>query len=128
MQISPGSVEEVAQLFNTSTDEFTPERFKQVYENICIWIKEHEKEAVEDNPNTEAELEIIEELKNETSSAPQPQPDSTVEDGGTDSTVPIEDDSGSERKLVLVAKDRNRIGSSPCLCYLERGYLGAITC
>jgi hypothetical protein len=95
------SVEEVAQLFNTSTDEFTPERFKQVY--MKTWIEEHEKEAAEKNPNPEAELEIVEEVKNETnyddettaSAAP-----GTAEDGVTD---PIEDDSASGRKLASVA-------------------------
>ena len=58
------SIGEVAQLLNTSTDEFTPEKFKQVY--LDTWIKEHEKEAAEKNPNAEAELEIIEAVKNET--------------------------------------------------------------
>ena len=60
------SVEEVAQLFNTSTDEFTPDKFKQVYKET--WIKEHEFEAAADNPNSEAELKIIEKVKNETDS------------------------------------------------------------
>ena len=50
------SVEEVAQLFNnTSVDEFTPETFKQVYLNT--WIKGHEKEAAEKNPNPLPELD-----------------------------------------------------------------------
>ena len=60
------SVEEVAQLFNTSTDEFAPDKFKQVYKET--WIKEHEFEAAADNPNSEAELKIIEKVKNETDS------------------------------------------------------------
>ena len=95
------SVEEVAQLFNTSTDEFTPDKFKQVYLNT--WIKDHEKEAAEKNPNTNAELEIIEEVKNETDSAGEttaPAAPGTAEDGVTD---PIEDDSASGRKLASVA-------------------------
>jgi len=37
------SVEEVAQLLNTSVYEFTPETFNQVYEDA--WIKEHESQA-----------------------------------------------------------------------------------
>ena len=81
------SVEEVAQLFNTSVDEFTPDKFNQVY--MDTWIKEHEKEAAENNPNPESEQEIIDEVKGETGST----------DGGTD---PIDDSAGG-RKLALVA-------------------------
>jgi hypothetical protein len=81
------TVEEVAQLFNTSTDEFTPDKFKQIYEET--WIKQHEFEEASDNPNAEAELEIIDEVKTEA--------DST--DGGT----VADDGSGSRRKLVSVA-------------------------
>ena len=58
------SVEDVAKLLNTTADEFTPETFKQVYANV--WIKEHEEEAAEKNPNPEAELAIIDQVKNET--------------------------------------------------------------
>ena len=105
------SVEEMAQLFNTSVDEFTPEKFKQVYLNT--WIKDHEEEAAEMNPNPEPELEIVELVKNETNSvddtaittAAPTQPDSTAaEDGGSDSANnPVEDDSGSGRQLMPVA-------------------------
>jgi hypothetical protein len=61
-------------------------------------------------------LEIIEQVQNETDSddeivAPV-QPGSTEEDGGTGSTVPIEDDSGSERKLVSVVSVAARIVSA----------------
>ena len=94
------SIEEVAQLFNTSTDEFTPEKFKQVY--LDTWIKEHEKEAAEKNPYPEAEQEIIEEVKGETDSSDEttvPAAPGTAEDGDTD---PI-DDSSSGRKLASVA-------------------------
>ena len=55
------------------------------------WIKEHEKEAATENPNTGAESEIIEEVKNEA--------DST--DAAT--ATPIDGDSGTRRKLVSVA-------------------------
>ena len=82
-------VEEVAQIFNTSVDEFTPDKFKQVY--LDTWIKGHEKEAAEKNPNADAELEIIEQVKNEN------EMDSAGE------TTPIDDDSGTRRKLVSVA-------------------------
>ena len=103
------SVEEVAQLFNTSVDEFTPETFKQVY--LDTWIKDHEEEAAEKNPNAEAELAIIEQVKNETNSADDTatttaapaQPDSTAEGSGSDAANPAVDDSGSGRKLVSVA-------------------------
>ena len=103
------SVEEVAQLFNTSVDEFTPEKFKQAY--LDTWIKAHEKEAAEKNPNAEAELEIIEQVKNETNyvdgnGATPAQPDSTaMEDGGPDGTnnPAVEDGSGSGRQLASVA-------------------------
>jgi hypothetical protein len=94
------TVEEVAQLFNKSVDEFTPDTFKQVY--MDTWMKEHEKEAVSQNPNTEAELEIIEQVQNETDSADEttaPAAPGTAEDGVTD---PI-DDSASGRKLASVA-------------------------
>ena len=96
-------VEEVAQLLNTSTDKFTPEKFKQVY--LDAWIKTHEQEAAEDNPNPEAEQEIIEEAKGETDSTGETttpaEPADTKEDG-TDGANPI-DDSASGRKLVSVA-------------------------
>jgi hypothetical protein len=94
------SAEEVAQLFNTSVDEFTPDKFKQVY--LDAWIKGHEQEAAEKNPNPEAELEIVEEVKNETDSTGEttvPAAPGTAEDGVTD---PI-DDSASGRKLASVA-------------------------
>jgi len=99
------SVEEVAQLLNTSTDEFTPDKFKQVY--MDTWIKQHEKEAAENNPNPESEQEIIEEVKNETDSTGETT--SSAEpgtgDGGTVTgpATPIEDDSSSGRKLASVA-------------------------
>ena len=104
------SVEEVAQLFNTSVDEFTPEKFKQAY--LDTWIKGHEEEAAKENPLPEAELAIIEQVKNETNYVDDTatttplQPDSTaLEDGGSsDAANPVvEDDSGSGRKLVSVA-------------------------
>ena len=106
------SVEEVAQLFNRSVDEFTPETFKQVY--LDTWIKDHEFEAATDNPFPDAELAIIEQVKNETNyvddsattSTTPVQPDSTaVEDGGSDAANPVveDDDSGSGRQLASVA-------------------------
>ena len=71
---------------------------------------DHEKEAAENNPNPEAEMEIIEQVKDETNSADETtapaQPDSTpVEnDGNTDAANPVvEEESGSGRQLVSVA-------------------------
>ena len=58
------SVEDVAKLLNTTADEFTPETFKQVYADV--WIKEHEEEAAEKNPNPDAEEAIIGQEENET--------------------------------------------------------------
>ena len=99
------SVEEVAQLLNKSADEFTLDKFKQVYTDV--WIKTHEKEAATDNANAEAELEIIEEVENETDSTGEttvPAAPGTAEDGGTtDPADPTEDDSSSGRKLASVA-------------------------
>ena len=105
-QITWMSVEEVAQLFNTSVDEFTPETFKQTYLNT--WIKGHEEEAAEKNPNPLPELEIIEQVKNETNYVDETttasQPDSTtVEDDGSNGANPVEDGSGSGRQLMSVA-------------------------
>ena len=103
------SVDEVAQLFNTSVDEFTPETFKQVY--FDTWIKDHEEEAAVENPFPDAELEIIDQVKNETNHVDDTAPttpvqlDSTAtEDGGnSDGANPVvEDDSGSGRQLMLV--------------------------
>ena len=99
------SVEEVAQLFNTTTDEFTPKKFKQVY--LDTWIKGHEKEAATDNPNAEAELEIVEEVKDETDSAGETTSPAAPGTGDgssvTDPATPIEDDSAGGRKLASVA-------------------------
>ena len=108
-QITWMSVEEVAQLFNTTVDEFTPEKFKQVH--LDTWIKNHEEEAAMSNPNPEPELEIIEQVKNETNyidntTAPS-QPDGTAaeDDGGSDdaNNPVVEEDSGSGRQLVSAA-------------------------
>ena len=104
------SVEEVAQLFNTSVDEFTPEKLKQIY--LDTWIKDHEREAATDNPFPEAELAIIEQVKNETNyvddtaTTTPVESDSTVEDGSSDAANPdpvVEDDSAGGRQLASVA-------------------------
>jgi len=107
-EVTWASVEEVAQLLNTSVDEFTPAKFQQVYDYEDTWINEHEKEAASDNPNPEAELEIVGEVKNETDSAsettPSAEPNTEDESSGTDTPAPIDDDSaGNGRKLASVA-------------------------
>ena len=107
-QVTWSSVDEVARLFNTSVDEFTPETFKRVYLNT--WTKDHEKEAATDNPNVESELAIIEQVKNETNYVDGTAPttpvesDSTVD--GSDAANPVvedDSDSGSGRQLASVA-------------------------
>ena len=57
------TVEEVAQLLNTSVavEEFTPKKFKQVYKNT--WINEHESQAKIQTNTAKAALAIIEEVK-----------------------------------------------------------------
>jgi hypothetical protein len=98
------TVEEVAQMLNRSVGEFTPETFKQVYQNA--WIQDHEFEAAEDNPDPEAELEDIEQVMNETDStgAMTPAEPGTTADGGTDAAAPIDDGSaGNGRKLASYA-------------------------
>ena len=96
------SKDEVAQLLNTTTDEFTPEKFKSVYRDA--WIKDHEEEAAKDNPFPEAELVLVEQVKNETK--PVDEPKTPVQSGTEDEgdANPTEDDtSGTGRKLASVA-------------------------
>ena len=51
-----------AALMDMDVAELTPANFVQIYENV--WIENHGKEVVVDNPDTEAEMEIIvEEIK-----------------------------------------------------------------
>ena len=102
------SVEEVAQLLNTAVEDFSLEKFNQVYKDT--WVKEHEDEVASGNPNAEAEQEIIDEVKGETDSTGESETTSpaapNTEDGGTvtDPATPIEDDSaGNGRKLASVA-------------------------
>ena len=102
------SVDEVAQLLNKTVDEFTPETFKQVYVNT--WIKDHEDEAATSNPNPGPELEIVEQVRNETNSADDTtaaaaQPDSNAAEDGNSSVAynSVEDDSGSGRQLMSFA-------------------------
>ena len=95
-------------LLNTTVDEFTPEKFKQVY--LDTWIKDHEEEAAEKNPNAETDLAIIEQVKNETNYVDGTAPTTPVESDGTadgsDAANPVvedDSDSGSGRQLVSVA-------------------------
>ena len=99
------SVEEVAQLLNTAVEDFSLEKFNQVYKDT--WVKEHEDEVASENPNAEAEQEIIDEVKGETDSTGEttsPAESGTGDGGsGSDPATPIEDDSaGNGRKLASV--------------------------
>jgi hypothetical protein len=99
------TIEEVAQLLDRPTDYFTQENFKKLHKDT--WIKDHLEEA-EQNPNAEAELEIIEQVNgtqpsNETETPIQ---SNTVDEGGADGGSPAEaedDPSGTGRKLASVA-------------------------
>jgi hypothetical protein len=114
------SDEEVAQMFNTSTDEFTPKKFKQAYTDA--WIKGHEALAKIQTNTAEAALAIIEQVKNETMPADEPatsvQPGETAassgetaapaepgtgEDVGKDPNLIEDDSAGNRRKLASVA-------------------------
>ena len=57
------SIEDASNMLNMTTDELTPDTFNKIY--VEKWIKTHETEAAQDNPNPDAELAIIEEVKNE---------------------------------------------------------------
>ena len=57
------SIEDASNMLNMTTDELTPDTFNKIYTEK--WIKTHETEAAQDNPNPDAELAIIEEVKNE---------------------------------------------------------------
>ncbi|KAL7544860.1 hypothetical protein ACHAWF_008223 [Thalassiosira exigua] len=57
------SVAEAAAIMKLNESELTPERFEEAYAKI--WIKTHEEEAAVSNPNPEAELAIIEEIKDD---------------------------------------------------------------
>ena len=50
-----------AALMDMDVAELTPANFVQIYENV--WIENHGKEVVVDNPDTEAEMEIVEAIK-----------------------------------------------------------------
>ena len=103
------SAKEVAQLFNTSVDEFAPEKFKQVY--FDTWIKDHEEEAAKMSPNPEPETEIIEQVKNETNS---------VDD--TANTTPVQPDSTAEVVAPAVSiLSKMTLGVEDNLCPLLQG-------
>ena len=103
-EITLMSVEEVAQLLNKSADEFTPEKFKQVYKDT--WINEHETHAKIQTDTVEAALTIIEQVKDETDSTGETtsSTEPNTEDDSTDPATPIDDGSaGNGRKLASVA-------------------------
>ena len=77
-----------AALMDMDVAELTPEAFLQIYEKF--WIENHAKEAIVDNPEAEAEMDIVEEVKDG---------DSLMMDvGDEDDTSP-----GSGRRLGSIA-------------------------
>ena len=64
------SVEDAAKILNMNVTELTPETFNKLYADT--WIGAHEEEAAEKNPNPDAELAIVEEVKNENEAADEP--------------------------------------------------------
>ena len=64
------SAEDAAKILNMNVTELTPETFNKLYADT--WIGAHEEEAAEKNPNPDAELAIVEEVKNENEAADEP--------------------------------------------------------
>ena len=62
-EITWTSTEDAAKILNMTTSELTPKAFKDVY--ATSWITQHEAEAANANLNSEAELEIVNEVKEE---------------------------------------------------------------
>ena len=86
---------------NVTTAEFAPETFKQVYKDA--WFKTHKVEAAVDNPNPEAELEIIDlVVTNETESDEIDTSAEAVDGTNGDAGPAAEDPSGTGRKLASV--------------------------
>ena len=101
------STEDAAKILNMTTDELTPEAFNDIYAET--WIKSHEKEA-EKNPNPEAELAAVEEVKNELESAEEDDLTSTTNSSDLDHSTPETDPTdgsvdssgyGASRNLAL---------------------------
>lgn len=90
------STDEAAWFLNVTADELTPDAFKEIY--FKAWVKTHELEAAVDNPNAEAELDVVANVKNETSTG------STTEADAEDAAA-TEDPASSEsgRKLASTA-------------------------
>ncbi len=96
------SVDEMAESFNVTTSEFTPETFKKVYQEA--WSKTHQDEVTEENPKPEAESQVTEteEVEKPGDIPTEPINDGSSGDGGVD--APQDDDpSGTERKLASVS-------------------------
>mmetsp|Transcript_20425 Transcript_20425/g.47963 ORF Transcript_20425/g.47963 Transcript_20425/m.47963 type:complete len:320 (+) Transcript_20425:140-1099(+) len=55
------SANETAALMDMDVTELTPEQFMPMYKKV--WTENHEMEAIVDNPNPEAEMEIVEKAK-----------------------------------------------------------------
>ena len=95
------SVEDVVTLLNTTVDEFTPETFKEVYAKT--WTKEHEQEAAVDNPNAEAEVAIIDQVKNETGG-------NNGGTGGADDSMGGDGNGNSDGAAGSATRDENSTG------------------
>lgn len=89
------STEDAASLINTTTDEVTPDTFKKMM-YADAWITEN-------NPNPEAELEIIDlVVTNETESDEIDTSAEAVDGTNGDAGPAAEDPSGTGRKLASV--------------------------
>lgn len=55
------AADETAAMMNMDVTELTPANFPRIYESV--WADNHEKEAIDDNPDAEAELDIVEKVE-----------------------------------------------------------------
>lgn len=94
------SADEAAQQLGVNATSLTPDAFDGVYEDV--WDTGHAVEAVADDPDSEAELDSVEEVADEANgiSVPAGAEDEVADNGDTEDE--ILDDSGSGRKLSAV--------------------------
>ncbi|KAL7528634.1 hypothetical protein ACHAWF_002632 [Thalassiosira exigua] len=64
------SAEEAVEILNVTGEELTPESFGRIYKDV--WIFEHEEQAAETSPNPQAQLDVINQVKDETLEADRP--------------------------------------------------------
>ena len=102
------TTEEAASMLNMTAADLTPESFKQVY--LDAWVKTHLEEAAANNQNAQAELDIIEKVKKETTNIvvediTKPAADSSEGESqaiDVDSSATTQDPSGTGRRMALV--------------------------